>query len=156
MQQPGTNVAHLKCLKIVNDLKGALATGVVDKVEVLIRWVHPEDGFIPPDTFIELAERDMMQDADRAVALMQNFKSRGFDLSVDDYGIGQSSLSKLKQMPVSELKIDKSFVLTLDQSDSNQIIVQSTIELGYRFHLKDIAEGVENWLKDHNTSRSQT
>jgi diguanylate cyclase (GGDEF)-like protein len=228
--QKGADDAHLKRLKIVNDLKAALAnndgqlfmvyqpkmnlrSGMVDKMESLIRWIHPEDGFIPPDTFIELAEqsglitiltdwvieqvirqtamwvqsgyiiqsainisaqdlereelltlvesflqetglpnhhlcfelteRDMMQDADKAVALMQGFKERGFDLSVDDYGIGQSSLSKLKQMPVSEIKIDKSFVLTLDQSDTDQIIVRSTIELGHNFHLKVIAEGVE-------------
>ncbi|OZG71184.1 GGDEF domain-containing protein [Hahella sp. CCB-MM4] len=99
---------------------------------------------LTPDCLsFELTERDMMSDADKAVLLMERFTRHGFHLSVDDYGIGHSSLSKLKQMPVRELKIDKSFVLQLEQSESDQIIVQSTIDLGHSFQLKVIAEGVE-------------
>ncbi len=99
---------------------------------------------LAPDALsFELTERDMMSDAEKAMHLMENFTRRGFQLSVDDYGIGQSSLSKLKQMPVSEIKIDKSFVQPLEESESDRIIVRSTIELGHRFNLKVIAEGVE-------------
>ncbi len=103
-----------------------------------------EENDLPPDSLsFELTERDVMSDADKAVLLMERFTCHGFQLSVDDYGIGHSSLSKLKQMPVRELKIDKSFVLQLEQSESDQIIVQSTIDLGHSFQLKVIAEGVE-------------
>ncbi|WP_020410074.1 bifunctional diguanylate cyclase/phosphodiesterase [Hahella ganghwensis] len=103
-----------------------------------------QDHDLAPDCLsFELTERDMMSDAEKAVLLMERFTREGFHLSVDDYGIGHSSLSKLKQMPVRELKIDKSFVLQLEQSESDQIIVRSTIELGHRFQLKVIAEGVE-------------
>ncbi len=63
---------------------------------------------------------------------------------MDDYGIGQSSLSKLKQLPVDELKIDKSFIITLDQSDRDQDIVSSTISLGHKLGMRVVAEGVEN------------
>ncbi|MBK8973516.1 MAG: EAL domain-containing protein [Hahellaceae bacterium] len=109
---------------------------------------------LPPSCVsFELTERDMMSDAQKAIDLMTRFKENGLELSVDDYGIGQSSLSKLKQMPVSAIKIDKSFVFNLDKSESDRIIVKSTIELGHRFRLKVIAEGVEtelalNTLKD--------
>ena len=93
---------------------------------------------------LELTERDMMNNVERAILLMQNYKQQGFQLSVDDYGIGQSSLSKLKQMPIDEIKIDKSFVMQLNESESDKIIVKSTIELGHNFQLRVIAEGVEN------------
>jgi EAL domain-containing protein (putative c-di-GMP-specific phosphodiesterase class I) len=63
---------------------------------------------------------------------------------VDDFGTGYSSLSQLKRMPVDELKIDKSFVLNLDHSDDDAVIVHSTIELGHNMGLEVVAEGVEN------------
>ncbi len=102
-----------------------------------------QQGLTPDCLSFELTERDMMGNAEKAVHLMERFTQQGFHLSVDDYGIGHSSLSKLKQMPVKELKIDKSFVLQLENSVSDQIIVRSTIDLGHSFQLTVIAEGVE-------------
>jgi EAL domain-containing protein (putative c-di-GMP-specific phosphodiesterase class I) len=65
-------------------------------------------------------------------------------LSIDDFGTGYSSLSYLKKLPVSELKIDKSFVLKLEQDEDDKKIVQSTIDLGHNLGLKVVAEGIEN------------
>lgn len=93
---------------------------------------------------LELTERDLMNDEAGGIERLQALKSLGFTLSVDDYGIGQSSLSKLKKMPVDELKIDKSFILKLNKSDTDQMIVQSTITLGHNLGLSVVAEGVEN------------
>lgn len=93
---------------------------------------------------LELTERDLMSNELQAISLLTELKSRGFSVSVDDYGIGQSSLGKLKKLPVDELKIDKSFILKLDSSATDQMIVQSTITLGHNLGLMVVAEGVEN------------
>ncbi len=71
-------------------------------------------------------------------------KGRGFKLSIDDYGTGYSSLGQLKNLPVDELKIDKSFVLKLDSDENDQRIVRSTLELAKALSLTTVAEGVES------------
>lgn len=93
---------------------------------------------------LELTERDLAENEDLVSSRLSQLKSLGFEISVDDYGIGQSSLAKLKSLPVDELKIDKCFILTLDQSIEDQNIVHSTISLGHKLGLRVVAEGVEN------------
>jgi len=93
---------------------------------------------------IELTESSAMQDAQHSLAMLQKLQAMGIRLSVDDFGTGYSSLSQLKKLNVDELKIDKSFVLKLDQSDDDLVIVRSTIELGHNLGLQVVAEGVEN------------
>ena len=68
----------------------------------------------------------------------------GISLSIDDFGIGYSSLSYLRQLPVSELKIDRSFVMTMPSNESDAFIVRSAIELGHNLGLQVVAEGVED------------
>ncbi|MCG8311695.1 MAG: EAL domain-containing protein, partial [Pseudomonadales bacterium] len=92
----------------------------------------------------EITESEIMQNPDEAIALLNHFRALGFDLAIDDFGTGYSSLSQLKNMPVTELKIDKSFVLKLNELVDDQIIVKSTIDLAHEFGLKVVAEGVEN------------
>ncbi|HEX8155626.1 MAG TPA: EAL domain-containing protein, partial [Thermoanaerobaculia bacterium] len=73
-----------------------------------------------------------------------DLKRRGICLAIDDFGTGYSSLAHLKRLPVDELKIDKSFVLNLSETASDDlVIVRSTIELGHNMGLVVIAEGVE-------------
>ncbi|TMM46446.1 putative bifunctional diguanylate cyclase/phosphodiesterase [Colwellia ponticola] len=93
---------------------------------------------------LELTERDIADNEALVVARLSHLKALGFAISVDDYGIGQSSLAKLKTLPVDELKIDKTFILTLDQSQADQDIVASTISLGHKLGMSVVAEGVEN------------
>ena len=236
--EEGLDQAHIRKTKILRDLKTVLtdndgqlklfyqpkmdlSNGRITKAEALIRWIHPELGFIPPDYFIELAEqtglikqvtrwvmkqavndqkllqdsgihlhisvnisasdladsalkkhidslmenhhfnpadicleiteRDMMTDVDKSVALLHNYREYGFQLSIDDYGVGYSALSKLSVMPVDELKIDKSFILKLISQPQDQVIVKSTITMAHDLGLRVVAEGVEdqeslNWL----------
>ncbi|MCA6059602.1 EAL domain-containing protein [Thalassolituus sp. ST750PaO-4] len=239
LYEDGMDQQHLQKLHILKSLKQALndndgqlqmyyqpqknlLTGNVDKAEALIRWFHPQDGFIPPDVFIELAEqtglicqltdwviaqvlehvavwrrnnidlqvsinisaqdicrdglttliehklqdlqlrpadicleiteRDMMLDEEKSLQQLQLLREHGFSISMDDYGIGYSALSKLARMPVDEIKIDKCFILNLAETHDDQIIVRSTLNMARELGLRVTAEGVENqasetWLK---------
>ncbi|MCD8522015.1 MAG: EAL domain-containing protein [Saccharospirillaceae bacterium] len=239
LYEDGMDQQHLKTLHILKSLKQALilndgqlqmyyqpkknlATGCVDKAEALIRWFHPQDGFIAPDLFIELAEqtgligqltdwvisqvlehvaawrrdnidlqvsinmsaqdisrddlltaltqqlqhyqlqpgdicleiteRDMMQDEEKTRQQLQALRDHGFRISMDDYGIGYSALSKIARMPVDEIKIDKCFILKLADTQEDQIIVRSTLTMAHELGLSVTAEGVENqaseaWLQ---------
>ncbi|MDH5391929.1 MAG: EAL domain-containing protein [Gammaproteobacteria bacterium] len=95
------------------------------------------------DVSFEITESAMMNDTERALKIMQSFNKSGFDLIVDDYGTGFSSLAYLKKFPVKELKIDKSFVINMIENENDAVIVKSTIDLAHNLGLGVIAEGVE-------------
>ena len=100
---------------------------------------------LPPGSLeFEITESTIMGDTRRAMAILTKLSQIGVRLSVDDFGTGYSSLSYLKQLPVSALKIDKSFVMTMNEDDGNAMIVQSTIDLGHNLGLQVVAEGVES------------
>jgi diguanylate cyclase (GGDEF)-like protein len=92
----------------------------------------------------EITESDLMKEPEKSIEHLQAFRKNGFNLAIDDFGTGYSSLAYLKNMPVSELKIDKSFILKLDQQIDDQSIVQTIITLARSFNLEIVAEGVEN------------
>jgi len=92
---------------------------------------------------LELTESSIMFEVQRSMESLQRFRDMGLRLSVDDFGTGYSSLAQLKKLPIDELKIDKSFVLKLDESEDDQVIVRSTIELGHNMGLDIVAEGLE-------------
>ncbi|MDZ5646323.1 EAL domain-containing protein [Nitrospirillum sp. BR 11828] len=189
-------------------------TGRVVGAEALVRWTHPRRGFVPPDSFIPLAEetgavrhltrwglrralrqtaewaaaghdlrmsvnlsvRDLgdaalpdridalleetglkpdrlmleitesaiMGDPEMAVALLSRLADRGMDLSIDDFGVGQSSFAYLRRLPVREIKIDRSFIRTLAETAQDQAIVGTIIKLGHSLGYKVTAEGVED------------
>ena len=193
--------------------KADLQTGRIVGVEALVRWIHPERGFIPPDAFIPIAERtglikplsryvlrtaidqcaawaaegldlhvavnltipdlldlelpdriaamlaDARVPADRlelevteSTILADPFRVRhvidrlnelGIGFAIDDFGTGYSSLAYLKQLPVQTIKIDRSFVMDMIESESDAAIVRSTIDLARNLGLRVVAEGVE-------------
>jgi len=195
----------------------------IGSVEALARWIHPQQGFIPPDTFIEIAEqtgliqpltdwvlrtaikqcaewRDMgkyltvsinlsarnlhdetlgsqisnllnywevapdklcleitetamMTDPAHAKKLLKGLDDLGVRLSIDDFGTGYSSLGYLKQLPVDELKIDKSFVLNMATDESDASIVRATVSLAHDLGLEVVAEGVEDQASQDELSR---
>ncbi len=98
---------------------------------------------------LEITESAVMEGPESALLRLAGLADMGLELSMDDYGTGYSSLTYLKRMPLSELKIDRSFVqnITADQKDA--LIVGSTIELGHSLGLRVVAEGVEreeDWI----------
>lgn len=193
--------------------KLAITEGVVTSVEALVRWQHPIRGFLRPDLFIPLAERNdriagltlfviersigdllewsakghdvsvavnlsakllaspvfntklmsliqrtnvppnrlifevtesvAMTDPAGAIKALQRFREIGIAISMDDYGTGQSTLSYLKQLPLNELKIDRSFVQAAHQNRGDAILVRSTVDLAHELGLRVVAEGVE-------------
>ena len=93
---------------------------------------------------LEITESSIMDDPARALDTVERIAKMGIQLSIDDFGTGYSSLSYLKRLPVSELKIDKSFVMNIEHDQDDVTIVKSTIELGHNLGLKVVAEGIEN------------
>jgi len=192
-----------------------LDSGVVDGSEALLRWRHPELGYIPPTEFIPLAEDTGIVNEitlwviDRACRDLETLISRGIDnhnvsvnisgkdiaepgfltnvrgilgkysiplsnltfeltesatvrdfhlltetlhslaemgiqVAIDDYGTGYSSLFYISELPFSELKIDKSFVVDIDTSERHRTIVKTTLEMAKNMGLKVVAEGIES------------
>src|SRR3954468_11470867 len=109
-----------------------------DVARLLTSWRLP-----PGSLELEITESTIMSDHRRAMSILTRLNKMGVTLSIDDFGTGYSSLAYLQELPVSAVKIDKSFVLTMDQDPGNATIVQSTIDLGHNLGLKVIAEGVE-------------
>lgn len=200
-------------LKLFYQPKIIVDSGEVYGAEALLRWIHPERGFIPPDAFIpmaeqtglihpltkwvlktavrqakqwhergmmlnvainlsaqslrdpglietiestlrevdmaphyltlELTETAVMSDPRRALDILTELDQKGVMLSIDDFGTGYSSLAYLKQLPMDELKIDRSFVMEMDKDKNDAVIVHSTIDLAHNMGLKVVAEGVE-------------
>jgi diguanylate cyclase (GGDEF)-like protein/PAS domain S-box-containing protein len=200
-------------LFLVYQPKVSLSTGEVCGVEALLRWQHPQQGLVPPDAFIPLAENTgligplttrvldlalaqarrwadagqplqvavnlsarnllddrldtlvtqllarhgvapallklevtesaIMTDPVRAKAVLERLHASGVALAIDDFGAGYTSLGQLKTLPVSELKVDRSFVRTMATDTSNSMIVRSVVELGHNLGLSAVAEGVE-------------
>ncbi len=227
--EPGQDEKHLRELAIIHDLPNAIKnnelylqyqpkidmeTQQVKQVEALVRWRHPQLGFIPPDEFIALLEKSGMigrltdwvfkeairqarawmdagydlgiavnisandladeklaerlklllhhylvdasritievtesaviKDPENSVKVLNELRSAGVRCALDDFGTGQTSLALLKQLPISELKIDKSFVQNLRADSGDAIIVKSIIDLGHNMGLHVTAEGVES------------
>ena len=92
----------------------------------------------------EITETAVISDPEKALRIINLFRAAGIAISIDDYGAGLSSLSYLKQIPAHELKIDKSFILTVEDGKSDQLMIQSTIDLAHAMGMSVVAEGVEN------------
>jgi EAL domain-containing protein (putative c-di-GMP-specific phosphodiesterase class I) len=93
---------------------------------------------------IEITESSIMADPAHALAILAMLQSMGVRLSVDDFGTGYSSLTHLRELPIDEIKIDKSFVMGMTTSDADAAIVRTVIDLGHNLGKQVCAEGVED------------
>ncbi|MDV6332420.1 EAL domain-containing protein [Asticcacaulis sp. 201] len=199
-----------KALQVWYQPKFSYREGRVTAVEALVRWNHPERGFVSPQRFVAIAEetgairdlttqvlqtcladqgrlksagfnldisinysgRLLSDEAYNAKALslcdqavgqicleitetaviedpkigldaINTFRSRGLEISIDDFGTGLSSLAYLKQIPANELKIDRSFIMEIESGQRDALLVRSTIDLAHGLGMKVTAEGVE-------------
>ncbi|PTQ88916.1 EAL domain-containing protein [Agitococcus lubricus] len=108
-----------------------------------IQHILAETGINPQLVRLEITESMTMQDTERAIHVLKALKTMGLNLSIDDFGTGYSSLSYLHRFPADTLKIDRSFVLGLNESHESQQIVASIISLARNLNMKVIAEGTE-------------
>ena len=216
-------------LSLIGDLRDALEhdklmlyyqpqvdmkTKQVIAVEVLLRWLHPLQGFISPERFIPMAEQNglmkkltmwvlekaleqskkwskegldlhisvnlsasnlqdlqlpddvqkllneykidsntlifeitessIMSNPNRAMEILHKLSSMDIKLSIDDFGTGYSSLAYLKNMPVNEIKVDKSFVIDMLEDQNDEMIVRTVINLAHNLGLRVVAEGIES------------
>ncbi|OZA43140.1 MAG: hypothetical protein B7X81_11685 [Hydrogenophilales bacterium 17-61-76] len=92
---------------------------------------------------LEITESAIMANPKDSLSILTELDHMGVTLAIDDFGTGYSSLAYLKQLPVDELKIDKSFVIDLEKRENDAVIVRSTIDLAHNLGLKVTAEGVE-------------
>jgi EAL domain-containing protein (putative c-di-GMP-specific phosphodiesterase class I) len=102
-----------------------------------------ESGAPATSLTLELTESAVMQNASRASTHMQELKAMGVRVAMDDFGTGYSSLSYLHQLPLDILKIDRSFIARLGQTDDSRAIVESIISMAHVLGMVTIAEGVE-------------
>ncbi len=100
---------------------------------------------LPPEyCILEITESDIMVDPIRAKNILTEIDSIGAHISIDDFGTGYSSLAYLKQLPVNEIKIDRSFVMEMDQDENDKVIIRTIIDLAHNLGLSVVAEGVES------------
>ena len=92
---------------------------------------------------VEITETAVIANPDEALAVVDMMARAGIAVSIDDYGSGLSSLAYLKRIQAHELKIDKAFVLAIDQNSRDRLLVKSTIDLAHGLGMKVVAEGVE-------------
>ena len=92
---------------------------------------------------LELTESVLMTDPERAREVLAGLRRLGLRIAVDDYGTGYCSLAYLRDLPVDELKIDRSFIAHITEDRRSAAIVQSTIDLAHVLDLQVVAEGIE-------------
>ncbi|MHB1684334.1 MAG: two-component system response regulator [Bacilli bacterium] len=103
-----------------------------------------EYGIPPQRLTLELTEGSVMSDTSYAVGVLNELSNLGIRISVDDFGTGYSSLAYLGKLPVHELKIDKGFVMNMEEGSDEELIVKSITSLAHSLQLDVVAEGVEN------------
>lgn len=95
---------------------------------------------------VEITEQSLVEDPAGARLILDQLSSLGVEISLDDYGTGYSSLAYLREFPIHELKLDKTFAMGMLNDHTSWIIVRSTIELAHALGLRIVAEGVEDQL----------
>ena len=102
-----------------------------------------------PGLILEVTEDQIIHDLDLAKDVAEALHLLKCELAVDDFGAGYSSLARLKQLPFSELKIDRSYVANCNEDQFNAGLCETIVELGRRFALRTVAEGIETTHESH-------
>jgi diguanylate cyclase (GGDEF)-like protein len=138
MSSPGSEFAHVAVSVNVsarNICHAGFATQIIDALQ--------EHGLPANRLMIEITETALLTDPGRATRSLAELAALGVGVSIDDFGIGQTSLGFLSSLPVHELKIDKGFVTDMMTNPGHAAIVRSIVDLGHNLTLRVVAEGVE-------------
>ena len=100
-------------------------------------------GLSASNVTIEITESGLMEELSRTLDVLTRLRMKKVSLSIDDFGIGYAMMQQLRNVPATELKIDKSFVQNLHRNERDRIIAQKTIEIGHQLGMKVVGEGVE-------------
>ena len=123
-------------------VKQLLDNTFADRVEILCDTYLSQN--VREKVFFEVTESVLAEDVGKIISTMNKIKALGIRFSMDDFGTGYSSLSHLREIPIDELKIDKSFVTHLMESNMDQTMVPAILSIAKLFKLTVVAEGVEN------------
>jgi len=121
-------------------VRSLLDARLVPTIESVLR----RHGLPPSRLTLEITEDSVMTEPERAIAILTTLRSVGVRLSVDDFGTGYSSLTYLRRLPVDEVKIDRSFIVSLTHDPNDVLITHAIIDLGANLSLDVVAEGVED------------
>ncbi|WP_206603123.1 GGDEF/EAL domain-containing response regulator [Leptolyngbya ohadii] len=108
-----------------------------------VRQVLQETGLLAEQLKLEITETVLMENAELAIAILNQLRQIGVQLAIDDFGTGYSSLSYLHRLPIDTLKIDRSFISKIDQDGEQLAIVRTIITLAWNLGMEVIAEGIE-------------
>jgi diguanylate cyclase (GGDEF)-like protein len=109
-----------------------------------VRTALAVSGLAPEMLELEITESSAVENLEHALSQMRGFRDLGVRLAIDDFGVGYASLSYMKHFPVSTLKIDRSFISSIESEPKDAAIVAAIIILAHELGLKVVAEGVEN------------
>ena len=149
-EQQGVN---LKQFSINVSMRQFFYYDFVDDIQLLCKEYLTQE--MREKVVFEITESFVAEDVNKVVNIMEQIKKLGIRFSMDDFGTGYSSLSYLKLLPIDEIKIDRSFISDLNKSASDQVMVNSILNMARQFNLTVVAEGVENaeqfaYLQDNN------
>ena len=109
-----------------------------------------DDFCVKPEVFtIEVTETALMEKVEKSIETLSMLSDMGMSISVDDFGVGQSSLTYLRKLPINELKIDQSFIRGMVEEQDDRAITRTIIRMGHALGLKVVAEGVETEAQLH-------
>lgn len=126
----------------------------------IITALLAESGLDPQWLELEITEGTAMQDEEATIATLRALRDRGIGIALDDFGTGYSSLNYLRRLPITKLKIDRSFVRDVTTDHDNATIVTAVMVLARHLHLEVVAEGVETpaqlqWLQEQGCGLAQ-
>lgn len=153
IEQLGERVLSISCLSTNQLLRAGYPVKVSVNVnprqltnpsflDTIFKTLH-DTGLPSSALMLEITESAIVNNTERVNEILQQIKAVDILIALDDFGTGYSSLTLLRELPIDILKIDKSFIRTLDQNQSDQKIVQAIIGLGENLGLTVVAEGVE-------------
>ncbi|MEJ0007810.1 MAG: EAL domain-containing protein [Steroidobacteraceae bacterium] len=141
-QQMALWISTDRCISVSVNISAnnLLDNSFIDRLSEVLR----SSGVPAPLLELEITESAVIRHPETILKRLQQIRDLGVTLSIDDFGTGYTSLSYLKQLPVQQLKIDKSFVMNLASDSADQRIVRSAIQLAHGFGMTVVAEGVES------------